>query len=270
MTTCLVALSDLHIGSTVALCPPRVQLDDGGYYSASRAQRWIWGKWKLAWERVAELSAGHDLWVVINGDIVDGDHHDSHQIFMRSPEEQMSLAISILEPVVRSAAHLFIVRGTSAHVGQRGWAEEKIADDLDAEGDKVSGTSSWWHLLLDCEGVLFDIAHHTTGGMLPWTSPNSMNRLAAQTIISYAQSGDRIPDVVIRSHKHKYKNSGDNYPVQAIGLPSWSLATEYIHRLKPGTLSDIGLVAFICDNKKYSYHPLIFRPKRNRPWTTKS
>ena len=37
--------SDLHAGSTVALCPPKVQLDDGGKYEASKAQLWLWECW---------------------------------------------------------------------------------------------------------------------------------------------------------------------------------------------------------------------------------
>ena len=43
--------SDLHAGSTVAICPPRVQLDDGGEYHASKAQRWLWERWKDFWIR---------------------------------------------------------------------------------------------------------------------------------------------------------------------------------------------------------------------------
>ena len=37
----LLFLGDTHIGSTVALCKPTVDLDDGGTYHASRAQRVI-------------------------------------------------------------------------------------------------------------------------------------------------------------------------------------------------------------------------------------
>ena len=37
----LIAVSDLHINSSVAICPPRVQLDDGGTYHPSPGQRWL-------------------------------------------------------------------------------------------------------------------------------------------------------------------------------------------------------------------------------------
>ena len=37
----LILLGDTHIGSTVALCKPVVELDDGGTYRASRIRQRI-------------------------------------------------------------------------------------------------------------------------------------------------------------------------------------------------------------------------------------
>lgn len=37
----IVCVSDTHCGCGLALCPPEVQLDDGGTYSQSRLQRGI-------------------------------------------------------------------------------------------------------------------------------------------------------------------------------------------------------------------------------------
>lgn len=269
MTTCLVAASDLHIGSTVALCTARVSLDDGGYYTASKAQRWLWQCWRDAWQKVETLRGDAPLWIVLNGDVMDGDHHESLQILPRSPEAQLALAADILDPVVQRTEHLFVVRGTAAHVGRSAWMEERLADDLGAECDPATGNKSWWHLLLDCERVRFDFAHHATGGNLPWTLPNAANRLAARTLLEYAMSGDKPPQVVVRSHKHRYRNSGDNYPVQAIGLPAWQLTTEYVSRIAPGALADIGLVAFMCDDGQYSTHPIRYRARRPKPWKRK-
>jgi hypothetical protein len=45
----LVLTGDLHVNSTVALCPPTVELDDGGTYHHSRTQAWIWNRWIDFW-----------------------------------------------------------------------------------------------------------------------------------------------------------------------------------------------------------------------------
>jgi hypothetical protein len=44
----ILVISDTHINSTVALCKPSVQLDDGQEVKISRAQRWFWENWLSA------------------------------------------------------------------------------------------------------------------------------------------------------------------------------------------------------------------------------
>jgi len=41
-TVIVAVVADTHPNSTVGLCPPEVELDDGGTYHASKAQRWLW------------------------------------------------------------------------------------------------------------------------------------------------------------------------------------------------------------------------------------
>lgn len=268
MSTILVAFGDTHCGSTLGLCPPAVELDDGGVYRASRVQRWTLAKWEEAWGQVWAAADTLDapVWVVANGDLVDGDHHNTYQIFSKSPDTQMSVAISLLEPIVQKAQEFFVVRGTPSHVGQAGWAEERIAADLDAT-PHPSGASSWYHLLLECNGVRFEFQHHYGGGSLPWTQANAANQLAARTIMSYAESGDRCPHIVCRSHKHVFRDSGSNYKTcRAIGLPAWQLVTEYGGRFAQSAIADIGLVMFVCDRGDVDVIPLLYKPRRARAW----
>ncbi len=44
--THLLCLSDLHCGSTHALCPPDFPLADDGYLGQTKRQVWIWDQWQ--------------------------------------------------------------------------------------------------------------------------------------------------------------------------------------------------------------------------------
>ena len=177
----------------------------------------------------------------------------------------LKIAWSVIKPIVNISDEVYFVRGTSSHTGKAGSMEEAIANDVtNAVPDDETGTSSWWHLPLSVDGVLFDIAHHGTLGLRPWTRPNSVNRLATETIVSYAESGRRPPAVVIRSHRHVYADSYNNYSVRAIQTPAWQIATEYVHRIAPGALADIGGLIFVCDNGTYDANVVRYRPS-SRP-----
>ena len=72
---------DLHCGSTVGLCPPEgLELDDGGMYDPSDAQEWLWQCWESAWKKAKSIIGRDKFTLVLNGDLIDGDHHRSSQI----------------------------------------------------------------------------------------------------------------------------------------------------------------------------------------------
>ncbi len=92
-------------------------------------------------------------------------------------------------------------------------------------------------------------------------------RIAGQTIINYAETGDRPPDIVIRSHLHQYADSGTNYEtIRVLATPAWQLITGYVHRLQPGSLADIGGLIFVCyPGGDYELDVVRYRPKRRKP-----
>ena len=86
----LAIVGDLHCGSTVGLAPPLFRTDDGQTVQHSPFQAKLWAAWLDYWQRVSETSG--PLVVVINGDLVDGDHHRTPQLISRSIEQQRRMA----------------------------------------------------------------------------------------------------------------------------------------------------------------------------------
>lgn len=252
MVVCVV--SDLHCGSTVGLSPPSVLMDDGGEYRASKEQLEIWEKWEVFQDKVKKLAGKRPIISVVNGDLVEGNHHHSTQIQSENPSVQIDIAEQSLNRLARMSKKLFVVRGTETHSGQSASWEESIARKIGATGNPV-GLSSWWILPLDVGGVMMDFAHHGRVGGLPWTRPNGSVSLAAQTIIHYVERGKWPPKLVFRSHFHQYVDTYKAFKsIRLIGTPCWQNPTAYVYKRSPGVQSDIGGVIIECDGGEYRIH----------------
>jgi hypothetical protein len=207
-----------------------------------------------------------DLYTVINGDAVEGDlKQRSYQLISRNPATVLGLAADILEPIARHSTGLFFTRGTGAHVGNSAHLEEQLAVDLDGTVCPETGAHSWYHLPLEVEGVRLDIAHHPGIGVSKncWTAHNAIHTLAARVLLDFADAGRKAPHLVIRAHNHTYRDSHDDYSVRAITLPAWTLATEYIQRIAPGALADIGALVVHCSAGYYEAQVIRYKPARN-------
>jgi hypothetical protein len=265
----IAVTSDHHCGSTVALCPPTIKLDDGGTYSASKAQTWLWQDWNEYWDRVRlrvrQLHA--DLITVFNGDTTDGDHHGTSQIISSNSTAQADVVNACMEKVIKSKPDkMYFVRGTEAHVGKSAAYEERIADGLmkdgrPVEGDPETGTASWWHLKLMVNDVKLDFAHHGRMGQRPWTIPNVSNLLAFQIYTEHVTRKRRHPDLAIRSHLHQMHDTYDAFPTRLIQTPAWQLKTAYVHKVAPESLATIGgIIITISPDGKLDVEKVTFEP----------
>jgi hypothetical protein len=212
---------------------------------------------------------GDRLHVVLNGDIVDGDHHGTGQIISKNlAATQHDIAIRCLQLAVDlKPAHIFLVRGTEAHVGRSAEFEERVGRELGAVQCSSTGSHSWWHLQTLSQGVLLDFAHHGSVGRLPWTRANATISLAARIALAAAKHGARAPDLAIRSHMHQGADSYDHIkPTRVIQTRGWQLSTAFIHRIAAGSLPEIGGLIVSCENGKYNADKIEFDWKREEPW----
>ena len=266
----LACVSDVHAGSTVALCPEKITLDDGGEYHASKAQRWLMQCWREYWARVAEKRAemGAELYVVFNGDAVEGDHHRTTQIVSGNPNAQAAAwnaAISI--PLELKPDHIVIVRGTEAHVGQSASAEERIADGLSRDKrpvirDHETGAAAWWHWRAELQGVRVDITHHGRMGRLPRTRRSNLVLYAWDILDEHADSGHPPPHLCLRGHNHKRGDTGDACPVRVVATGAWQLGTAHVHKVAADSLADIQGVIVPIEKGEYEVKKVQFFPER--------
>lgn len=264
-TVLLAVVSDQHAGSTTAVCPSEgVRLDDGGTYNPSKPQLWLWEKWTEFWAEVQGIHRERKakLWVAINGDALEGDHHGTAQIISRNPDAQAYVSSRVFG-LVKDAKpdRLFMIRGTEAHVGSSGSAEEALAKQLGVEKDAETGNWSRWRLRLEVNGRLVDFQHHAPSVGLPWTKPGAMARLAFRIWSEHTLRGLRPPDVAFRAHAHQHGDSFGAYPTRAIISPSWQLKTSHAHKVVPESIADVGGVLMAVEpDGAYEIIPKLYVP----------
>lgn len=261
-------VSDLHCNSTLGLCPASgIQLDEGGWYQPSYAQKELWGCWEEYWKAVhGALKAGDRLFVEINGDWVDGDHHNTSQIISRNMTSQARIAMATMQPALDLDPKKFVViRGTEAHVGSSACNEEALAEKLPAIGNDKTGTWSHWHWQCISEGVMMDFAHHGSVGRLPHTRSNPAKLLACKIMAAAAKHGTRRPDVVYRSHMHQEADTWAEFPTRVIQTRGWQLSTAFVERVAAGSLPEIGGIIQINEDGNKSIHKFDVSWERDEP-----
>ncbi len=262
----LIVISDLHGGCKLALCPPNgITLDDGGSYMPSKLQLVLWAWWREFWDEwVPEVCRGEPFALVVNGDALDGTHHNSVTQISHNLSDQSNLAYEILAPIVESAkGGYYHIRGTEAHSGKSGQEEERLAQKLKAIPNK-SNQYARWELWIRIGYALTHCSHHigTTGSMAYETS--AIQKELEQIYVESARWENEPPDVVVRSHRHRNaetrvrrKKDGKNNFAISFVTPGWQLKTPFAYRIAGGrvTQPQIGGSLVRCgDEEIYSRH----------------
>lgn len=250
-------------------------MDDGGFYGASKAQRWLWQCWGDFWQQVqAERHAlGADLYTVFGGDVTEGDHHGSTQIASGNPNAQAAAVNAAMRVVLDlKPDKMFFVRGTEAHVGKSGSHEERIADGLRRDGrpvqmDPDTGTSSWWHLRMEIQKVRLDIAHHGRTGQREHTRGSQAVLHAHDILLSHVKNNELPPHLCLRGHHHRFNDSNDACPVRVVTSGAWQLKTAYVHKIAADSMADIGGVIVTIQDGQYEVKKVGFPYSRGAVWT---
>jgi hypothetical protein len=268
-------VSDVHAGSTVALCPPKIALDDGGFYFPSKPQQWLWQGWNDYWNEVGVRRDAEDaeLYVMLNGDLTEGSHHGTTQILSGNPSAQAAVVDACLAvPLALKPDRIWVIRGTEAHVGASACYEERIATGLWKDGRPVvrceeTDTASHWHARIDIQGVRFDVAHHGSIGSRAWTRNNVVNNLAADLFYNHAAAGVPHPHLALRGHMHQFADTGSAAPVRVLQSGAWQLKTAFTHRIDTrGKLAEVGGYIITVEDGDFDVRKVHFTPEVTPLW----
>ena len=270
----LIVISDPHGGCRLGLCPPEpIPLDDGGTYQASPLQCKVNAMWEEFWgEWVPEACHHEPFAVLVNGDTIDGVHHDSTTQISHNLADQAYIAELFLRPVFEACeGRFYMTRGTEAHVGKSGVEEERLARKLGAIPDEAGRHARhelWVHV---GNGLVHAMHHIGTTGSSHFESSAIMKELSE----SYAEAGRwnrRPPDVVVRSHRHRHLEvrvpTKLGYGISFV-TAGWQLKTPFAYRIAGGRITTPQIGGSLIrqgDKDLYTRHKVwtIERPKEER------
>jgi len=238
----IIVVSDLHCGCKFGLCPPSFKLDEGNVNKSSIYQREVYKRWQEFWNIwVPEVTKNEDYIVVVNGDVIDGNHHNSTTQITHNLKDQRNLAVEVLTPVIgkKKCKKLYMIRGTEVHVGKSADDEESVAEALGAVANKDGQFARWeLRLIFGSKDQIIHFAHH-----VGTTSSASYESTAVykEMVEAYNENGrwedGQPPSILVRSHRHRQMEirvaNKFGYGI-VLCTPGWQLKTPYVYRMAMG------------------------------------
>lgn len=248
----IVVVSDLHVGCKLGLCPKTVRLDEGGSYEASSHQAEVMDKWMEFWkEWVPHVTKGGTYAVVINGDTLDGVHHNATTQWSHNLTDQKKTAFEMLHLIVSDpkCAKLYMIRGTEAHVGQSASEEESLAHWLGAIPNE-DGNAARWELWLRFgrDQRLIHFTHHVGTTSSAAYESTAVYKEMVEAYNEAGRWGEEPPAIVVRSHRHRAFEiripTEHGYGI-AFCTPGWQLKTPFTYRMALGRSSTPHIGGFV-------------------------
>lgn len=268
----LVAISDIHGGCQLGLCPPEgVKLDNGGTYHPSRLQLIMWEWWIEFWGVwVPSVCRGEPFDVAFLGDGLDGNHHNSTTQISHDLSDQAKIAKAILEPIVTRARKYYHLRGTEAHVGPSGVEEERLAQSLGAvpNDEGQYARHELWKRVGDKNGPLIHAMHHigTTGSAAYESS--APQKALIEEFVEAGRNREEPPDYVLRAHRHRYikvQNPTKRSEAATIVLPGWQLKTPFTFRIAGGQAAQPQFGGVLIRQGNEEFYSRFWRRELSRP-----
>jgi hypothetical protein len=239
----ILIVSDLHVGSTTALCSEHpVTSDLGTTYNPNPLQKQLFRAWK---DMIKALKGTVDL-LVVNGECIDGANvkQVGQQSWTTNLEDQMNDAKKLIEMI--PYRKVLLLRGSGYHVQVDGTNfEEIMASKLkNVVKYKAYGGqgSTDYFAFVKIYGKVFNFTHHIGFSK---AEANRTGALAKEMKGMHFQH-DTLgrADGFIRSHAHYFVHV-EFANTHGVITPAWKFPDAHLFRGGlAGTVPDVGAVEF--------------------------
>lgn len=272
---------DTHCGGDTALLPPRWKLPGGQTITQSRAQGWMWDRWLDYVGKLKDEAKRVPILGVVNGDIVEGKHHDMTQLAAAEPEDHAAIAVDVLDLALAQCRASVFIEGTNAHAGRQGRTENIVAMLFARDGKNIitppdTSLLIWPVANVNFHGINLNIAHHGRVSGNERTRNNAANGEAAdqvfEAMLSAHEQGLKsiVPDYCLRNHAHRMS---EGYYMRTrtrlLGAGCWQLSTSHGHKGFAHRPPDVGAwMIRVFDDRSTSYEEIRYPVLREQRFYT--
>lgn len=227
----VVAVSDLHVWSTVGLWPEGDFKNLAGCrVGQNDFQKWLWDCWINLWTKEIPRALGNEPFLLlINGDIVEGRHHRTDQVMSGSEDDQMEAFEAVMKPLAGMAAKTIVVKGTECHTRN---LENIAAKLIGAIPDPNSGHGAWDKAVFDISDTRCVARHHISSSARVWTETAGPRAALLSEQLEALKNGEPVPKVVLAAHRHVY---GEDRSMNGLSVvtPAWQALTRHGYKVVP-------------------------------------
>ena len=248
--TLVVALSDMHTGSTTALFPDRfITFPDGSNHTPNSKQKRIHAHFIECAENVKEARKGKRLVIVHNGDATEGNHHNSQQIRPMEKSDQINVHIELMilfKKIIdfHRGDELYYTLGTETHTEN---SEHEIGKHLGAV-QANDGLYVFNELQKEINGKMFWFTHQGPSRGKGANRGNGIRNWLKHLFIDLTAENIKPPHYVVSSHFHDPdwggyigRDNGKYHKMELIITASWQNKTRYGYDVAPFVLNKVGL-----------------------------
>jgi hypothetical protein len=246
----IVTISDTHCGSNVGLMPPKFVRLDEITVDHNPVQEWLWSCWT---DLLKRLPRKIDL-LILNGDLIEGVHHQTNEIISANTFDHVACAIQALEPIVNRAGRVVIVEGTECHTHS---SEHSIARHF----DRTTPTKAYPFWLAEVCGVVVSARHHMSCTSRIHLEAGAYSIEMRNEQGENERAGWPIPHLFFRGHRHRGGVFTDG--ISSIGVSGgWQAITRHGQKAVAGALpmpsailTQFGSSGQLPDLKLIAYRP---------------
>lgn len=225
----LVIISDLHLGSLSSLLQPGFVTEKGQPVGQTALAKWLYDCWMIGQSWLSELLNPLEYALILNGDMIEGNHHRTDEIWSVNPRDHTKAAKEILGPVARRAGKRFMVLGTECHVGN---SEISIATDLGAEVNPEFRQPYWHRLAINACGVKVSVRHHFPATSRAYLEGSQHSIQLGNATVEAVRSGSRAPQILIGAHRHRTGHFCDGNRLTVV-TGAWQGLTRHGFKVVP-------------------------------------
>jgi hypothetical protein len=167
--------------------------------------------WKV---QIPEIVGKDDYILIINGDCVEGKHHNTIEVATADKDEQLGAFVDAFKACMEQASKpkgIFIVEGTECHTAR---VENYLGQTIGATPCKANKRRfAHQKLYLSMHGFPFVVRHHCPASSRPYLQSSQLGAQLGGEIQEAAARGHIIPRGLIMAHRHVhgYYSDGRNF-----------------------------------------------------------